>query len=475
MKKKIILINTGRRNSLYLFVSPPMGVMYLSAYLRKEFQNNIEIKLINQRVENYNEDQIIKIIYNYKPNIIGLSSFTTFAYFIPKISRRIKELFPQAWIVLGGPHASSLRGQVFSDCENLDIVVPGEGEIAFKQIVESYPNKENLKYISGIIWKNEMGEIINNQGNLPIVEDLDNLPIPAYDLIDIQKYWKLQSMTPLPSRKYICLVTSRGCPYRCMWCHSIFGKKIRMQSAEKLVEEIEWLINKYDVNEFEIVDDNFNFNKQRVIQFAELVKKKNLKLKFTFPNALRGDLISEEVAEALHSVGTYMSSFSLETGSPRLQKFTCKNLDITKFLQGVELMVKKGIYANGYCMLGFPTETEEELKMTIDIATNSMLHTASFFTVIPFPGTPLFEWLKQNRPDKVKKINYNNVEYGSIKINLTDLPDEVFYKYQRKAYIKFFSKPKRIYRIIKVYPRPLYLSMYVPMLLQRLVKGIIIK
>jgi len=320
-----------------------------------------------------------------------------------------------------------------------------------------------------------MGEIINNQGNLPIVEDLDNLPIPAYDLIDIQKYWKLQSMTPLPPRKYICLVTSRGCPYRCMWCHSIFGKKIRMQSAEKLVEEIEWLINKYDVNEFEIVDDNFNFNKQRVIQFAELVKKKNLKLKFTFPNALRGDLISEEVAEALHSVGTYMSSFSLETGSPRLQKFTCKNLDITKFLQGVELMVKKGIYANGYCMLGFPTETEEELKMTIDIATNSMLHTASFFTVIPFPGTPLFEWLKQNRPDKVKKINYNNVEYGSIKINLTDLPDEVFYKYQRKAYIKFFSKPKRIYRIIKVYPCPLYLSMYVPMLLQRLVKGIIIK
>jgi len=247
-------------------------------------------------------------------------------------------------------------------------------------------------------------------------------------------------MTPLPPRKYMCLVTSRGCPYQCMWCHSIFGKKIRFCSPERIIEEIEWLNHKYGVNEFEFLDDNFNFNKQRVIQFSELVRQKGLNIKITFPNAIRGDLVTEDVAEALCSAGTYMSSFALETGSPRMQKFTCKNLDIPKFIKGIEIMVNKGVYANGFCMMGFPTETEEELQMTIDVATNSMLHTASFFTVIPFPGTPLFEWLRQNRPEKLKKFDYMNIDFAGAKINLTDLPDDVLFYYQRKANRQFFFK-----------------------------------
>jgi len=391
---------------------------------------------------------------------------------IPIISEKIKELLPNCWVVLGGPHASSVKSQAFSECENLDVVVPGEGEIAFKNIVESYPSKSSLKLVPGLIWKEETGEVIENPGVLPIEQDLDKLPLPDYDLINIQQYWKLQSMTPLPPRKYMCLVTSRGCPYQCMWCHSIFGKKIRFCSPERIIEEIEWLNHKYGVNEFEFLDDNFNFNKQRVIQFSELVRQKGLNIKITFPNAIRGDLVTEDVAEALCSAGTYMSSFALETGSPRMQKFTCKNLDIPKFIKGIEIMVNKGVYANGFCMMGFPTETEEELQMTIDVATNSMLHTASFFTVIPFPGTPLFEWLRQNRPEKLKKFDYMNIDFAGAKINLTDLPDDVLFYYQRKANRQFFLKPSRIYRLLKVYPRPLSLIRYVPIYLYRMTKNI---
>ncbi len=472
MVKKIMLINLGIRKYPYRVVSFPMGVMYLSGYISKEIKN-VEIKIINQKVENYTLEQLLKIIVSCSPNIIGFSTFTVFAYILPELCKRIKEALPDSWIVLGGPHASSVKTEAFNHCQWIDVVVPGEGEIAFKNIVESYPEKNYLKNIPGIIWKDKTGEIIINEGMLPIIEDLDTLPFPAYDLLDVTKYWKLQSMTPLPYRKYICLFTSRGCPYQCIWCHSIFGKKIRFHSPERIIEEIEWYKRKYGVEEFEVLDDNFNFNRQRIFQFADLVKKKNLRIRLTFPNALRGDLIDEDVAEALYSSGLYMTSLSLETGSPRLQKFTCKNLNIEKFLKGVELIAKKRIYTNGYCMLGFPTETEEELKRTINTATNSMLHTASFFTVIPFPGTSLFEWLKKNRPEKIAKLDYTNGEYGSIKINLTDLPDEVFFKYQRKAYIKFFSKPERIWRIMRDYPQPSHLITYVPMLVQRLLKGII--
>jgi len=456
---------------MYPLATPPMGIMYLAGYLKREIEN-VEIKLINQKVKNDTPEELAKKIYYFSPDIVGLSSSTVFAGLIPIISEKIKELLPNCWVVLGGPHASSGKSQAFSECENLDVVVPGEGEIAFKNIVESYPSKSSLKLVPGLIWKEETGEVIENPGVLPIEQDLDKLPLPDYDLINIQQYWKLQSMTPLPPRKYMCLVTSRGCPYQCMWCHSIFGKKIRFCSPERIIEEIEWLNHKYGVNEFEFLDDNFNFNKQRVIQFSELVRQKGLNIKITFPNAIRGDLVTEDVAEALCSAGTYMSSFALETGSPRMQKFTCKNLDIPKFIKGIEIMVNKGVYANGFCMMGFPTETEEELQMTIDVATNSMLHTASFFTVIPFPGTPLFEWLRQNRPEKLKKFDYMNIDFAGAKINLTDLPDDVLFYYQRKANRQFFLKPSRIYRLLKVYPRPLSLIRYVPIYLYRMTKNI---
>ncbi|HOQ32885.1 MAG TPA: radical SAM protein [Candidatus Hydrogenedens sp.] len=469
----IVLINLGYIKPLYWVVSPPMGILYLSAYLRKEIGNHLKIRIIDLKIENFSVEQLIKVIHEIKPEIIGLSSSTIFAYLISSLSSRIKEVLPSTWLVLGGPHASSVRLQALIESPNLDIVVPGEGEISFRNIVEVYPNKNSLKYISGIIWRDKNGELIENPGELKVIDNLDTLPFPAYDLIDISKYWKLQSMTPLPPRKYVSVVSSRGCPYKCMWCHRIFGKCFRFYSPKRLIEEIEWYQKKYQVNEFEFLDDNFNFNRSRVIHFAELVRRKNLKLKLTFPNAIRTDLIDEEVAEALCSAGTYMSSFSLETASPRLQKLTQKNLNIPKFLKAVEIMAKKNVYTNGFCMMGFPTETEEELQMTIDTATNSMLHTASFFTVIPFPGTQLFEWLKQNKPEKIKNLNYMNVEYGSIKINLTDLPDKLFFSYQRKANLKFFLKPDRIYRILRVYPKPLHLLSYLPIYIQRVLKGLL--
>ncbi len=471
---KIILINLGYRGLTYPLATPPMGIMYLAGYLKKEVKD-VEIRLINQRVKNETPEELAKEIYDFSPNIVGLSAPTVFACLIPQVSKEIRKVLPECWIVLGGPHASSVRAQAFNDCENIDIVVPGEGEIAFKCIVESYPDKESLRHIPGIIWKDKTGEVIENPGLLPIEEDLDKLPFPEYDLINLPQYWKLQSMSPLPWRRYACLVTSRGCPYQCMWCHSIFGKKIRFYSPERIIEEIEWLNRKYGVNEFEFLDDNFNFNRQRVFKFAELVKKKGLKIKLTFPNAIRGDLVTEDVTEAFCSAGTYMCSFALETGSPRLQKFTGKNLDIPKFLKGIEMFANRGVYTNGFCMMGFPTETEEELQMTIDVATNSMLHTASFFTVIPFPGTPLFEWLKQNRPEKLKNVNYNQIDFAGAKVNLTDLPDEVLFYYQRKANWQFFLKPSRIYRLLRVYPRPFLLVKYAPIYLYRLTKNLLSK
>jgi len=257
-----------------------------------------------------------------------------------------------------------------------------------------------------------------------------------------------------------------------MWCHKIFGRKMRAHSAERVVEEMARFTKTYGVDEVEFLDDTFNFSPKRVLDIADGMKAANLKLRLSFPPALRGDILTQDVVDALADAGTHLCALSLETGSPRLQKLMGKHLDIPKFLKAVEMVAKKNILIPGYCMMGFPTETEEELQMTIDIACASRFHTASFFTVTPFPGSPLYEFAQQNCPEKLAAFRYDSLDFSAMQGNLTDLPDGVLFAYQRKAMRKFYSRPSRIYHFLRAYPRPELLPVYVPIFLHRATKGL---
>ena len=148
----------------------------------------------------------------------------------------------------------------------------------------------------------------------------------------------------------------------------------------------------------EFLDDIFNFDRKRVLEICDLIAKRNLKLRINFPNAVRTDALTEEVMDAMVGAGLYHSAFALESGSPRMQQLMRKHLDIDKFLRGVKWATDRGVFAHGFAMLGFPTETEEEMETTLEVACNSRLHTATFFTVIPFPGTELYAMWSRLRP-----------------------------------------------------------------------------
>jgi radical SAM superfamily enzyme YgiQ (UPF0313 family) len=339
----------------------------------------------------------------------------------------------------------------------VDILVPGEGERSFEQLLIAWREDGNVSGVPGLIWRDKSGETVVNPGQTPLIEDLDTLPMPAYDLIDFPKYWKRQSISPIPRRRYVSLVSSRGCPYGCMWCHKIFGRRIRMHSAERVVEEMDHFMKMFGVDEVEFIDDTFNFDVKRVLDIT----------------AVRGDILTQEVVDALADAGTYLCAFSLETGSPRLQQFTGKRLDIPKFLKAVEMTAKHNIFIPGYCMMGFPTETEEEMQMTIDVACASRFNTASFFTVTPFPGTPLFDYVLKNYPEKLDSFRYDDMDFSAMRVNLTDYPDSVLYAYQRKAMRAFYSSPTRVYRMLRAYPRPELLPVYAPIFIHRATKGML--
>ena len=205
-------------------------------------------------------------------------------------------------------------------------------------------------------------------------------------------------MAQLPLRKYLSLFSSRGCPCKCTYCHEVFGKRFRAGSPERLVAELEHYVKVFGVTDFEFLDDIFNFDRKRVLEICDLIAKRNLKLRINFPNAVRTDALTEEVLDALVGAGLYHSAFALESGSPRIQKFMRKRLNIDKFLQGVKWATNRGVFAHGFAMLGFPTETEEDMKATLEVACNSRLHTAAFFTVIPFPARNSMRMWQSMRP-----------------------------------------------------------------------------
>ena len=245
-----------------------------------------------------------------------------------------------------------------------------------------------------------------------------------------------------------------------------------MHSPARVVDDMERLQKMFGVTDFEFFDDNFNFDAQRVVQFSEEIQRRNLKTQIAFPTGVRGDLMTEDVVEALAAVGMYMCCFALDTASPRLQKYTGKNMDLDKFVTGLQLVSKRRIYLPGFFMMGFPTETEEELQLTTDMACRPEFSTAAFYTVTPFPGTVLYEEMQKQHPEKLAGLHYDDMDLNGIRVNLTDLPDEVLFAYQRRAINRFFLDPGRLYRLVRDHPKPLTLPSYLPVFLYRATKGL---
>jgi anaerobic magnesium-protoporphyrin IX monomethyl ester cyclase len=152
-----------------------------------------------------------------------------------------------------------------------------------------------------------------------------------------------------------------------------------------------------------------------------------------------------------------------------------KNLDIEKFLKNVALAVRKGVYSHGYAMLGFPTETAAEMEQTIAVACRSRLHTLSCFTVTPFPNTELYRLAQKTHGPAMERIQYNDGGYVTGRINLSSVPDETLFAYQRLAHRRFFMNPERLWRIFWDHPRPHLLPLYIPLLLQRTTAGLRLK
>ena len=444
---KILLI---RPNSEVPSAAPPLGLMYLASYF-KQFGKH-EVEIYDGRNLGSKPHEIEQKIESYKPDAVGITAFSMEKDEAHQVAAIAKRINPQMPVVIGGPYPSSQVEDAISD-SNIDVAVLCEGERSGLQVFNAFANGGSFDNINGIAYKHN--ETIIHTDPADFENDLNQIPFPAWDAIDLESYFTLnkskrRTMNQHQAKKRVVqIITTRGCPFRCAYCHNIFGKRLRYRSVENVVAELKMLKEKYRVQEVEIHDDIFNLDLNRAKEIFRRIIKEKLKLKFSFPNGLRSDRMDEEFLDLLKEGGAYRLVFAIETGSPRIQKLINKNVKLDVAQRNIELAYKRGFSLGGFFMLGFPTEVEEDAWQTINFALDSKLQTATFFILTPFPGTDIYD-MAVDLGCNMTNVDYEN--YQKLSSNVSDIPNERLIYLRKYALRKFYLNPRRLWGYIRTSP-----------------------
>ncbi len=460
---RLLLIKTPQNHYARYFTapSPPLGLLYLAAYARRERDGRDLFMLIDERTHETSDDEYRHLVREFRPDVVALSVLSTEADRLADIVPLFGRIAPTAKILIGGPHATAEGPGIIEDFPET-YVERVEAENSYVKLLNGFD--EGLAHpgqgderISGLMYTRPDGTVSETPYGTDD-PDVQSLPMPAWDLVDFDVYEKHNRMTPLGPTRYAPLFTSRGCPYRCTYCHDVFGKGFRAQSASRVVDEIEHLIDRYGVSEFEVFDDIFNADYARTMAICDEIKRRNLETKFCFPNGIRGDRMERPLLQALADVGTYHMAFAVESASPRVQKLIRKHIKLDKIAENITTAGDVGIFTWGFFMLGFPTERREELQATVDFAVNSDLHGAFFFSVIPFGGTELQR--EYAAPDMSSAYasplflegTAAEADYHYAENEMSDVTPDDLKQIQWTAYRRFYFHPRRWWRGFRDFP-----------------------
>lgn len=389
-KLKLLLIQPSFINSVKsLFIAnyadegiglkPPIGLLYIATSIREKSHH--EVKILDCQLDNVDENNILESIKeNY--DVIGISAWTDFWYQSLKMAQLFKEKFPNTFIVMGGPHANIFPQQIL-ELNCTDAIVTGDGEIPMLRLLD-YLSGENLSLpqqkpvIPGVYFRGA-----DYTSYTPFIcQDLDNLPIPDRTLLPLDRYYSIIS----PNKYSTSMITSRGCPFDCVFCKLSFQKPVA-RSAQNVIKEFE-AIEKLGIKEIEIYDDTFNWNHQRTKEICAGIMKKNIKLKWAIRD--RVDKVKEDVLVELKKAGCYRMHLGVESGSDKILKSIKKRISTQQIRQAVDMAKKHRFIVLTYFMYGLPDETLEDAQKTLDFAIKLDTDYAEFSITIPYPGTEAY-------------------------------------------------------------------------------------
>ncbi len=431
--KKIVLVRPNYQSHI---ITPPLGLGYLSSYLK---QHKIETKIVDGLRDNLETKILLKKILVEKPDAVGITCLTAFYNEAVKLCRRIKR--KKIRCVIGGVHPTFLPYQTLED-SRADFVICGEGEIAFLKLIKS--NFINKK-IPGVY------SLDNLKKTTPIkkakaVTDLDKLPFPDWEQIDPNTYPKAPHGAIVKNFPVGVIMSTRGCPYMCSFCASpkFYDRKIRFRSPKNVIREVEYLAKNFGVKEIHFEDDNLTLQREHVVKICRLIIRSKIKISWACPNGVRADKIDEKLLRLMKKSGCYYLAFGIESANPQILKNVHKLESIETIQKAIEITNNVGVQAQGFFIFGLPGENKDTIEESIQFAKRSKLSRAQFILLDVIPGSELWDTLKGKFKPNWKKNSYKEPEW---------IPKGLTKKYlmeaQSKAFREFYLRPIIFLRMAK--------------------------
>lgn len=444
MQKKVLLICPSEAVGVYasskIRIAATQFIPYISlaSLAGSLFRDGADAHILDLSVERDPESALRETVENFTPDFVGVTFTTALFESAQHIGAKVKELRPQAALIAGGVHPTTLPEDVLQNSA-FDIVCIGEGEETIREIVAG----KDLKDILGIGYRDNGAIKINPRR--PLISDMDNLPLPAWHLYDRNKYYVPRIIAR--RRPVGAMETSRGCVFGCIFCNkTVFERRFRHKSPERVVDEMEYML-KSGFREIHIWDDGFSTDLRRAKEICELIIKRKLHFAWNLPNGLRVDRLDEEFLLLLKRAGCYRVSIGVESGNQEVLDDVNKNLTLDQIRAAVKLIKKVGIESLGFFILGFPKDTEATMQESIDFAKELDLDLIKTGIIMPLPGTPLFQrWQNEGRIISYdwSKYIFHAAESGVYRH--PTLSYETIRRYYDKFYRELYLSPKFIWK-----------------------------
>ena len=420
----------------------PLGLAYLASVLEEEGANFL---LVDANALEMDEDAIISLVHEGRPAIVGFSVMTSMLIAARRLAERIKSIENPPFVVFGGAHPT-IRPEESLRRWGADLCVRGEGErtiIELSSLDEQGP--DGWGSIKGLSFIKD-GEVIHTP-NRPLIDNLDTIHYPAYHLLPMKNYTTLHT----GSKLFAPLMTSRGCPGRCMFCsRCVFGRRVRYRSIPNVIGEIRLLLEKFGVEEISVLDDAFLSNRDRVVQLCDAIRESGLKFAWRLGNGARVDQVDEEILCRIKEAGCYEVAFGVESGDDEVLRKIGKETTTAQARQAFEAAHKAGLDIIAFFMLGHPFDTVETMEKTIQFAIELKPTYTQFTISTPLPGTALWSWVERRGKSliggDVTKLDFLG---GAAHFETDAFTKEDVYRMYKRAHRKFYLRPGYIWNTIR--------------------------
>lgn len=428
--------------------SPPLGLGYLGAYIESLGHRAL---LIDAAVENLSHQSIVERLREFEPELIGLTSTTVSIKSTISLARTLKHTFDRP-IVVGGPHISASPLETLAE-PVFDYGVIGEGELTLAELIEVIKGNRSPEDVLGLCYRSN-GEVVVNPRR-PAIENLDTLPHPLRRDFPLLKY------RPQPNDEYrlpkTSMITSRGCPYSCIFCDkAVFGKAYRYHSAGYVADEIEQLLQDYHIKDIAFVDSTFFPTRKKIWQLLNEIKKR--KLRFSWTCSVRANIVTRELLKAMKYAGCWRVRFGVESGNDYVLNQLRKGINKEQVQRAVSWAEEVGLQPKGFFMVGHLFDTPETIQESIEFACQLPLKDVTVQINTPMKGTEQFE----------KAIEYGTmVARDSVELSFWQpvfvphgLTEEELLKWRNRFYRSFYCRPSTLYRHLRYLHRPSDLRKY---------------